>query len=118
LKGYCLGRTYLFDIRAASHPEHERHHLEVVDLRPAHGADPAAYYAAAGHPDIGQHDLGGVRGPDPCLRNFCPMASPAVPGGTMKLACPRDSSDGSTDATTTCTLAMPPLVASRKRRDP
>jgi hypothetical protein len=41
-----------------------------------------------------------------------------VPGGTMKLACPRDRSDGSTDATTTCTLAMPPLVTSRKRRDP
>ena len=47
----------------------------------------------------------------PCLRNFCPMDSPAVPGGTTKLACPRDPSDGSTEATTTCTSAMPPLVA-------
>ncbi len=47
----------------------------------------------------------------PCLRNFCPMASPAVPGGTMKLACPRTLRAGSTEATTTCTLAMPPLVA-------
>ena len=46
----------------------------------------------------------------PCLRNFCPIDSPAVPGGTMKLACPREPRDGSTDATTTCTLAMPPLV--------
>jgi hypothetical protein len=46
----------------------------------------------------------------PCLRNFCPIDSPAVPGGTMKLACPREPRAGSTDATTTCTLAMPPLV--------
>ena len=29
----------------------------------------------------------------------------------MNVACPRDPSDGSTEATTTCTLAMPPLVA-------
>src|SRR5262249_60617811 len=29
----------------------------------------------------------------------------------MKLACPRLPSAGSTDATTTCTSAMPPLVA-------
>ena len=28
----------------------------------------------------------------------------------MKLACPRDPRAGSTDATTTCTSAMPPLV--------
>jgi len=29
----------------------------------------------------------------------------------MKLACPRVPSEGSTEATMMCTLAMPPLVA-------
>ena len=38
------------------------------------------------------------------------MERPGVPGGTMKLACPRDPRAGSTDATTTWTSAMPPLV--------
>ena len=47
----------------------------------------------------------------PCLRNFCPWDRPRVPGGTMKLAWPRLPSAGSTEATTMCTLAMPPLVA-------
>ena len=47
----------------------------------------------------------------PCLRNFWPIDSPGVAGGTMNVACPREPSDGSTEATTTCTLAMPPLVA-------
>ncbi len=47
----------------------------------------------------------------PCLRNFWPWLSPGVPGGTMKLAWPRVPSAGSTAATTTCTSAMPPLVA-------
>ena len=28
----------------------------------------------------------------------------------MKLACPREPRAGSTEATTTCTFAMPPLV--------
>ncbi len=46
----------------------------------------------------------------PYLRNFCPWDRPGVPGGTTKLACPRLPSVGSTDATTTCTSAMPPLV--------
>ena len=44
------------------------------------------------------------------LEYFCPWLSPGVPGGTMKLACPRPRSSGSTEATTTCTSAMPPLV--------
>ena len=47
----------------------------------------------------------------PCLRNFCPWLSPLVPGGTTKLACPRVRSSGSTTAVTTCTSAIPPLVA-------
>ena len=34
-----------------------------------------------------------------------------MPGGTTNAAWPREPSSGSTDATTTCTLAMPPLVA-------
>ena len=34
-----------------------------------------------------------------------------VPGGTMNAACPREPRSGSTLAVTTCTLAMPPLVA-------
>src|SRR5215472_12763825 len=47
----------------------------------------------------------------PSLRNFCPCDRPFVPGPMMKLACPLLPSAGSTDATTTCTSAMPPLVA-------
>ena len=38
---------------------------------------------------------------------FWPMDSPAVPGGTMKLACPRAPSSGSTAATTMWRSAMP-----------
>ena len=47
----------------------------------------------------------------PCFLNFCPWDSPFAPGGTIKVAWPRDPSDGSTEATTTCTFAIPPLVA-------
>ncbi len=47
----------------------------------------------------------------PCFLNFCPWDRPSVPGGTMKEACPLEPSSGSTTATTTWTLAMPPLVA-------
>lgn len=47
----------------------------------------------------------------PCLRNFCPIDSPGVPGGTTKEAWPLVPSDGSTEATTTWTSAMPPFVA-------
>ena len=72
----------------------------------------AADQAAAGHPHAVQHDLGRVRGPDAVLAELLPLGqAPAVPGGTMKLAWPRLPSAGSTEATTTCTLAMPPLVA-------
>ena len=46
----------------------------------------------------------------PIFWNFRPMVSPLVPGGTMKLAWPRPFSSGATEATTTCTSAMPPLV--------
>ena len=46
----------------------------------------------------------------PSFLNFWPWRSPGVPGGTTKLACPRDFSSGATDATITCTSAMPPLV--------
>ena len=45
------------------------------------------------------------------LAELLPWDRPGVPGGTTKLACPRLPSAGSTDATTTCTSAMPPLVA-------
>ncbi len=46
----------------------------------------------------------------PILENLVPCDSPGVPGGTMKLAWPREPSSGSTVATTTWTSAMPPLV--------
>ena len=46
----------------------------------------------------------------PCFLYFWPCDRPLVPGGTMKLAWPRPFSSGSTEATTTCTSAMPPLV--------
>ena len=46
----------------------------------------------------------------PIFLNFWPCDSPGVPGGTTKLAWPRAPSSGSTDATTTWTSAMPPLV--------
>ena len=47
----------------------------------------------------------------PCFLNFWPCDSPRVPGGTTKDAWPRTPRSGSTTATTTWTLAMPPLVA-------
>ncbi len=47
----------------------------------------------------------------PSLRSFFVPAMPGVPGGTTNAACPRAPSDGSTEAVTTCTAAMPPLVA-------
>jgi hypothetical protein len=56
------------------------------------------------------------------------VAMPAFDGVVPGVAVPAEDLDGllgdpdrglpRTDATTTCTLAMPPLVASRKRRDP
>ena len=47
----------------------------------------------------------------PCFLTFAPCSSPGCPGGTTKAAWPREPSSGSTEATTTWTLAMPPLVA-------
>ena len=47
----------------------------------------------------------------PCFLTFVPCSSPLVPGGITKAACPRAPSSGSTVATTTWTLAMPPFVA-------
>jgi hypothetical protein len=46
----------------------------------------------------------------PIFWNFCPAERPGVPGGTTKLAWPRDPNSGATEATTTFTSAMPPLV--------
>ncbi len=46
----------------------------------------------------------------PIFLYFWPMDSPGVFGGTMKPAWPRGPSSGSTAATTTWILAMPPLV--------
>lgn len=47
----------------------------------------------------------------PCFLNFWPWERPGVSGGTMKEAWPLEPMSGSTTATTTWTLAMPPLVA-------
>ena len=47
----------------------------------------------------------------PSFFSFLVPTSPGVPGGTMNAAWPREPSSGSTHAVTTCTLAMPPLVA-------
>ena len=46
----------------------------------------------------------------PCFLNFVPISRPGVPGGITNAAWPRAPSSGSTEATTTCTSAMPPLV--------
>src|SRR5207249_7233726 len=47
----------------------------------------------------------------PCFFTFAPCSHRLVPGGITKAAWPRAPSSGSTEAITTCTLAMPPLVA-------
>lgn len=47
----------------------------------------------------------------PSLASLRVELSPAVPGGTTKAAWPREPSAGSTEAVTTCTPAIPPLVA-------
>lgn len=47
----------------------------------------------------------------PCFLNFWPWDRPGVFGGMMKDAWPLDPSSESITATTTWTLAMPPLVA-------
>ena len=47
----------------------------------------------------------------PCFFTLAPCSSPGVPGGTTNAACPREPSERSTAATTTCTAAIPPLVA-------
>ena len=46
----------------------------------------------------------------PSFFSFLPWRRPGVPGGITKLAWPRWPRAGSTVATTTCRLAMPPLV--------
>jgi len=46
----------------------------------------------------------------PIFLNLVPCEMPGVPSGTTKLAWPREPSDGSTDATMTCRLAIPPFV--------
>ena len=61
--------------------------------------------------DVLEHDLGGVRRPDPHLLVLLAHRQPGrVGGGTTKPAWPRAPRSGATDATTTCTAAMPPLV--------
>lgn len=45
------------------------------------------------------------------LLELLALGQAGVAGGTMKEACPLEPSSGSTTATTTWTLAMPPLVA-------
>ncbi len=46
----------------------------------------------------------------PCFLTFVPMLRPGVLGPMMKPAWPRAFSSGSTDAITTWTFAIPPLV--------
>ena len=46
----------------------------------------------------------------PSFFSFLPWRRPGVPGGITKLAWPRWPRVGSTVATTTWTLAIPPLV--------
>ena len=46
----------------------------------------------------------------PIFWNLRPWEMPGVPSGTTKLACPREPSEGSTEATITCRFASPPLV--------
>ena len=47
----------------------------------------------------------------PCFFTLAPCSQPFVFGGMMKPAWPREPSSRSTEAITTWTLAMPPLVA-------
>ena len=47
----------------------------------------------------------------PCFLTLAPCSQPGVPGGITKAAWPREPSSRSTEAITTWTLAMPPLVA-------
>ena len=47
----------------------------------------------------------------PCFFTFAPCSQPLVPGGMTKAACPREPSSRSTEAITTWTAAIPPLVA-------
>ena len=47
----------------------------------------------------------------PCFLTLAPCSQPLVPGGMTKAAWPREPSSRSTEAMTTWTLAMPPLVA-------
>ncbi len=46
----------------------------------------------------------------PCFLNLAPCEIPGVPGGMTNVACPRERNSGSTEATTTWTSAIPPLV--------
>ena len=47
----------------------------------------------------------------PCFLTLAPCSQPFVPGGITKAAWPRERSSRSTEAMTTWTSAMPPLVA-------
>ena len=47
----------------------------------------------------------------PCFFTLVPISRPLRAGRITNAAWPRAPSSGSTDATTTCTAAMPPLVA-------
>ena len=71
----------------------------------------AAQQVAAGHVDVVEDDLGGVRRADAVLLELLSLAEALVPGGITNDTCPRVPSVGSTVATTTCQSAMPPLVA-------
>ena len=72
----------------------------------------AAEQAGPGDADLVEHDLGGVRGADAVLVELLALAQALrARRDDEGLACPRVRSSGSTTAVTTCTSAMPPLVA-------
>src|SRR5262249_36577963 len=94
----------------------ERLHRRLL-ARAAAGPDPrqplvqallAADQAAAGYPHVIQHHLGGVRSADPVLAELLSLGKR---GRARRRDEARLPSAGSTVATTTCTSAMPPLVA-------
>ena len=72
----------------------------------------AAEQAGAGDAAVVEEHVGGVRGAQAVLLDLrAHRRGRRVPGGTTNAACPREPSSRSTDATTTWTPAMPPLVA-------
>ena len=70
----------------------------------------AAKQAAAGHADVVEDDLGGVRRPDAVLLVLLALREARRAGRNDEARLTAALSEGSTVATTTWTSAMPPLV--------